>query len=168
MCSPHITAFTFTDTSHNYWLIHVTFPIIHPSYIESITHSFNTISTFNIHLTCDSLFHPFIYSYPHKHQPTRTIRTIIYWHRSDIIWISIPYQLRYQQPINIIIIPIRRPLIHTTHRATVYILNHNPYLSYPLLYKPISTFDYRCVGSGNGFLLSEGKPYVLKMVISPL
>ena len=110
---------------------------LNPSHIQL---QYLTYLTHTEHAIHSSI--PCIHYYPQKHQPTITIRTIIYWHRSDITSISNPYQHWYQQRNNIIIIPIRRPLIHTTHRATVYILNHNPCLSYPMLYKPISTFDY--------------------------
>ena len=133
MCYSHITTFTLTDTSHNHSLIHVTFSIINPNSHRQAPHIHLTHLT---RLTHDSFVHPFIHSYPHKHQPEPFARSSIDMnpissrYRShiniDIISISIPYQHRYQLRINIIIIIlIRRPFIHTTHTAPTHYSEHN-------------------------------------------
>ena len=126
-----------------------------PTFIlTSITHSFNTFSTLNTHLTQDSFFRPFIHSCPHKHQP------------EPFAWSSIdidPMSSRYRSHINIDINSVlayslysfvAHPFIqHTEHPRIIhnithinsglindhlskmtgfYIINHNPYLRYPL------------------------------------
>ena len=125
----------------------------------SITHPFNT---FNTHLTHDSFIHSFIHSYPQtqtNQNYSHHLVTSIQRH-FDIDPISISISIAYQHNHYTHSSPIHSHNTHSTHTLfttshinsylindqlikiiTVYILNHNPYLSYLLMATSITTSD---------------------------